>query len=124
MNKVKKEQTKTLTILKALLVSYMISGAMLLLLALILYKVGLPGRLISVGIIFSYIFSAFAGGLIIGKSVKEKRFIWGVLIGFLYFMVIFLVSVVMNKSVFGQGGSTFTVFIMCSLGGMLGGMIS
>lgn len=124
MNKWANGQTKVLSIMKALLAAYMITAVMLLLLALILYKLEPSAMVISVGIIFSYLFSSFIGGLIMGKSTKQKKFLWGMLLGVLYFVIILTVSVIMNKSVFEQIGSMVMVFAMCTLGGMLGGMVS
>jgi putative membrane protein (TIGR04086 family) len=124
MNQLVRKQSKALTIIKALLASYVITGILLLLLALLMYKAQPPSGVIRVGIVFSYIFSSFIGGFIVGKSATEKRFLWGIVNGILYFLVILLVSMILNKAVFGQVGSTFTVFVMCTLGGMLGGMIS
>lgn len=117
-------KSKAITIIKALLASYIITGILLLLLALIMYKIEPPSGVIRIGIVFSYIFSSFIGGFIVGKSASQRRFLWGIANGVLYFVVILVVSLILNKAVFGQVGSTFTVFIMCSLGGMLGGMIS
>lgn len=124
MNQVVKKHSKAIIIMKALLASYVITGILLLLLALVMYKVEPPSGVIRVGIVFSYIFSSFIGGFIVGKSAAQRRFLWGIANGVLYFLVILLVSLFLNKAVFGQMGSTLTVFLMCSLGGMLGGMIS
>lgn len=115
---------KGLALLKALFVSYIITGILLLLLALIMYKAKPPEGVIGVGIIFTYIFSAFAGGLVAGKSAAKKRFAWGLLLGILYFLVILAVSFVLDKEIISRLGSTIMVFFMCGLGGMLGGMIS
>lgn len=111
-------------IIKALFLSYLITGLILLLLALLMYKVEPPDMVISVGVIFSYIFSSFAGGLIVGRNARQKKYLWGILVGVLYFVIIFAVSTLLNKNVLEQLGSTMTVFIMCTLGGMLGGMVS
>lgn len=111
-------------IIKALFLSYLITGLILLLLALLMYKVEPPDMVISVGVIFSYIFSSFAGGLIVGRNARQKKYLWGILVGVLYFAIIFAVSTLLNKNVLEQLGSTMTVFIMCTLGGMLGGMVS
>lgn len=111
-------------IFKALLASYIITGIFLLLLALILYKISPPEGVIKVGIIFSYIFSPFIGGILIGKGAENRRFLWGGLLGVLYFSIIFAVSIILSQSLFDRAGMVATVFAMCTLGGMLGGMIS
>lgn len=109
---------------KALLASYLVTGIFLLILALVLYKVSPPEGVIKVGIVFSYIFSPFIGGIIIGKNEENRRFVWGALLGILYFSIIFAVSIILSQSLFDRIGMVATVMAMCTLGGMLGGMVS
>ncbi|MFA9465214.1 MAG: TIGR04086 family membrane protein [Velocimicrobium sp.] len=109
---------------KALIASYIITGIFLLVLALVLYKVEPPEGVIQVGIIFSYIVSPFVGGILVGKGEETKRFLWGAFLGVLYFCIIFAVSIVLSQSLFDRFGMVVSVFGMCALGGMLGGMIS
>lgn len=111
-------------LLKSLLTAYLLTGAMLLLLAFVMLKMGPENNLIHIGIVFSYIFSSFVGGFVMGKRMKVKKFLWGVLLGVSYFAVILMVSLLLNQN-FGQFGvGMLSVFVMCSLGGMLGGMLS
>ena len=111
-------------LLKSLLTAYILTGIMLLLLAFIMLKIGPESDVIHMGIVFSYIFSSFVGGFFMGKQIKVKRFLWGVLLGVSYFIVIFLISMLLNKNMLEQGMELVTVFAMCGLGGMLGGMLS
>lgn len=111
-------------VIKGVLGAYLLTGIILLILAFSMYRLNPTGEILRVGIIFSYLFSSFIGGFLTGKKTKEKRFLWGMAVGFLYFMIIFLVSFALGRDVFGKLGTTITVFIMCTLGGMLGGMIS
>ncbi len=111
-------------LMKLLLIAYGVTGAFLLVLAFVMYKAQPSSGAISVGIIFAYIFSTFLGGFMLGRKVKEKRYLWGLLFGVLYFLVIFFMSMILNKTVFGGMGSAVTVFIMCTLSSMVGGMIS
>lgn len=108
----------------AILLSYLVTGILLLLLALIMYKASPSSGIIKTGIIFSYIISPFIGGILIGKKEKTRRFLWGILLGVLYFVIIFIVAAILNQNMFGTGSKAFTVMAMCILGGMLGGMIS
>lgn len=124
MNKHIQRSSTAIIVIKALLGAYIISALLLLVLAMIMFKLDPPGGVISIGIIITYILSAFLGGLIIGKSAGQKRFVWGIIIGILYFSIILLVSSIMGKEVVGNLGSTITVFLMCTLVGMLGGMVS
>lgn len=124
MDKSMKKDTKLVLLIRSLLFSYIITAIILLLLALFMYKLDVSNSVISAGVIIAYIFSNFLGGLMIGKNVEQKKFFWGIINGLLYFVVIVLISIVLGKTIFTQLGSAITVFIMCSLGGMLGGMVS
>lgn len=124
MQRVSQRSGKALLIVKALLVMYIITALLLLLLALVLYKIDPPGAVIRIGLILVYIASSFVGGYIIGNAKKEKRFLWGIGMGLIYFFVIFLASIIFGKDVFGSMGSLISVLCMCGLGGMLGGMVS
>ena len=124
MQRVSQRSGKALVIVKALLVTYIITALLLLLLALIMYKIDPPGAVISVGLILTYILSSFVGGYIMGNAKKEKRFLWGIAMGVSYFLIIFIVSIIFSKDVFGNMGSIISVLCMCGLGGMIGGMVS
>lgn len=124
MNKVAVKKTLPFHIAKALIFAYIVTAVILLLLSFILYKVQIPSGVVSVGVILAYILSTFVGGFFIGKKVEARKFIWGIAVGAIYFLIIILISIVLNKAAFGSAGSIVTVLGMCLLGGMLGGMIS
>jgi len=124
MNKIIHQNAKALVLLKGLLISYIITAFMLLLLAFIMLKLDTPSIVISGGINFAYIASAFVGGFFAGKKIEQKKFIWGMLMGLLYFVVLLLVSLMMNRVSPIPFGNLITVFIISTLSGMLGGMIS
>ena len=111
-------------LLKSLLFAYILTGVMLLLLAFIMLKTDSGNEAIQIGIVFSYIFSSFVGGFMMGKRMKIKKFMWGILLGVSYFAVIFVISALLNQSMLRQGMEMIAVFAMCGLGGMLGGMLS
>lgn len=124
MDKILHQNTKILPLLKGLLFSYIITAFMLLLLSLLMLKLDLPSVVISGGINFAYIVSTFIGGFFVGKKLEQKKFLWGLAMGVLYFLVLMLVCLMMNSSSPLPLGGLFTVFIICGLSGMLGGMIS
>lgn len=113
-----------LFLLKCLLTSYLFTAAMLLLLAFLLYKLKLPENVVSIVIIGIYVVATFAGGFLAGKRLQSRKFVWGLLVGILYFGILAVVSVWMHGEVSELGESVFTTFILCSAGGMLGGMVS
>lgn len=111
-------------ILEALVFSYIITGLLLLLISFLMLKLELSSAVISGGINFAYIVSAFTGGFFVGKKTEQKKFIWGLVVGVFYFIILMLVSLLMNRVGPLPLGSLFTVFIITGLSGMLGGMIS
>lgn len=124
MNKAVPKKSTPILIIKTLLVSYILTLLILVILSFFMLKLNLSASGVRIGITLSYILSAFVGGVIIGKNVGQKKFLWGIMIGVLYFAVIFIVSMVLNKGSFSGAASMITVFAMCTLGGMLGGMVS
>lgn len=111
-------------VIRGVLGAYLLTGIILLVLAFLMYRFYPSGELLKMGIVFTYLFSSFVGGFLAGRQGKEKRFLWGMAVGFFYFIILFLVSIALGRDVFGNLGTTVTIFIMCTLGGMLGGMIS
>jgi len=111
-------------IAKALLAAYILTGLMLLFLAGLLYRFRLDEGKIQIGVILIYILSCFLGGFLAGKMMKSRKFLWGVLLGLLYFLMITLVSLAVNRTLEDGSGSFVTTFLLCMGGGMLGGMLS
>lgn len=111
-------------ILKSLLCAYAATGIMLLILTLLLYKAGLSEENVNAGIILTYVISTFAGGFVIGKLTGVKKFLWGLLAGILYFVLLLLISLGVYHSVQGELMNLLTTFLLCAGGGMLGGMVS
>lgn len=116
--------TKSLVVLGSLFLSYIISFLLILLVALILLRLEPSEKAIQGLVIAVYIMSTFVGGFFIGKKMEKKQYLWGMLLGIAYFVIIFLISVTLHKDITGAAGSLITVLIMCTLGGTLGGMIS
>lgn len=124
MDKVFSQNTKMLAIIKGLLFSFIITALILLLLSFLMLKLDLSGVVFSGGINFAYIVSTFIGGFFVGKKTEQKKFLWGLVMGICYFIIWLLVSLMMNRVSPLPLGSMFTVFIICGLSGMLGGMMS
>ena len=109
--------------LKALLASYVVTGVLLLLLTVLLYKLDLDEGKVQIGILAVYVLSTFAGGFVIGKLAKVRRFLWGLILGVLYFALLMLISIGVYRTMEG-GSSTVMALALCAAGGMLGGMVS
>lgn len=116
---------RILSVVKTLAAAYLVTAVMLAILTVLLYKFQISEKLISGGIIATYVLSNIAGGIIIGKVTENKKYIWGCLVGVAYFFILSLLSFIINKSFYGAGGTeAVTAFACCVLGGTLGGMIS
>ena len=113
-----------LFLLKSLLFSYILTGSLLLLLALLLYKADLSQKVVSVCIIVIYVLATFFAGFITGKKLKNRKFLWGAVMGAAYFLVLAVISLAVNRQPGILSNSFLTTLVLCSGGGMLGGMLS
>ena len=113
-----------LFIMKCLLFSYVLTAGLLLLLALLLYRFSLQEKIVNIGIIAIYIAVTFLAGLLAGKRAGSRKFEWGLCMGTLYFAVLALVSLAVNRSIADVATNFVTVFCLCAGSGMLGGMLA
>ena len=92
-------------ILRSLLLAYGVTGLFLLILAFLLFQF------------------EFGGGMA-GKIIRKDRYIWGIVTGLSYYVLLLLVSFLAQ----GKWDMTFahalTTFFMCLGGGAIGGMLS
>lgn len=124
MEKTGKQERTMMKILSTLLIMYMITGVALLILALLLYKMQLNENAVSVGIMVIYVVSGLLGGFLIGKRMKVRRFLWGMLMGAFYFLVLLAGSFLLNRGIQSDGLHVLTTLVMCMAAGMIGGMLS
>lgn len=122
----KKEQNEVwiMWMVKALLAAYVVTGILLIILALALYKFELNEGAVTAGVTVVYLISTFTGGLVVGKLAKVRRFLWGIVLGILYFALLLLVTVGIYRTFHGSSTEILVTFALCAGGGMAGGMIS
>ena len=111
-------------ILKSLLISYLLTAGLLLLLALFLYKFSLTEKIVSLCITGIYILVTFLAGFLAGKREGARKFLWGLLMGCLYFIILTLVSLIVNHGMGDLSSGFFSTLVLCAASGMLGGMLS
>ena len=80
MEQTAKHTQKMMSLIKGLIVAYLITGSLLLLLALLLYKLELDEGKVTIGIIVIYVVSCFFGGFLVGKKAGTQKFLWGMLL--------------------------------------------
>lgn len=117
-------QTLVKDILKILFLMYVTTMILLLLLALVLFKMEPQEIVTKIWLIAVYIISGFLGGFLIGKRRKSRKFLWGCLMGVLYFGILFAVSLLLYKGLTGDVMHLLTTLVLCTASGTVGGMIS
>ena len=110
--------------IKSLLASYIVTGILLLVLTFFMYKFELNEKIVSAAIVGIYVVSTLIGGMIIGKVTKSKRYLWGMVLGIIYFVLLLLITLGVYRTLNGDSVSIVTSLILCAGGGMTGGMIS
>lgn len=103
---------------------FAVSGILLLILALLLYQLEPGAAVIKVGIVVIYVIAGLLGGILLGKIMRQQKFLWGLVAGILYFVILFLVSAIVKGGFEMEPSRVFTTLILCGASGMAGGMIS
>ena len=109
-----------LPVLKTTLAVVIFTITMLLLFALLTYKFHFSDAIVHTGILLLYFVGNFIGGLIIGKVKEERKFLWGILSGLSYFILLSLLSFLMLHEFYISPFSALTAFFCCIAGGFLG----
>lgn len=112
------------SVLKTVFAVMVCTFSLLLLLALFVYKFQLNESSINTGIFVIYFISNFVGGLIIGKVKKEKKFLWGLINGFVYFFLLSIFSFLALQSFYSDFSTAIIAFLCCVFGGIIGGMFA
>ena len=115
---------KVIFITKCMLMAYILTAGLLLLLAFMLYRFGQSEKVVSICIIAIYIVVTFLAGMLAGKKAGKRRFLWGLAMGITYYMILVIVSMIVNKGAQAVAGNMATVFFLCAGSGMMGGMLS
>ncbi len=107
-----------------LFIMFIISGLLLLLLALLLYRLELSEAVVKVAVIIIYIVTGMSGGILMGKKIKDKKFLWGFLAGTVYFGILFVFSLAVKGGTGIEPVKMVTTWVLCACAGTAGGMIS
>lgn len=107
-----------------LFLSYIVTVLVLLVITFLLYKMKLSENIVSGAIVLTYIAATFFAGFLAGKKMKTKRYLWGLGMGFAYYVVFIILSLVINRGDMELSRTILTTLVLCVGGGMLGGMLS
>ena len=116
--------SKSWRIIRTLIISYLLSAILLLIMTLLLYKFRLEESQITVSIYGTYTLSCLFGGFLAGKTMKTRRFFWGLLTGCLYFAFLLLMSTLQEQSITADLPQILLILGICAGSGMIGGMLS
>ena len=102
---------------------YAVTGIGLLLMAWLLSRFQLGSTFVNVGIVVIYILSCWLGGFVAGRIKKNKKFLWGLLLSIVYYLLLLLISWIMKGSMPEDMVHMVTTFMICMASGTLGGMM-
>lgn len=111
-------------LLKTLFASYFFTILALLAAAFVMYRFHLKAEQMETVIILLYLLSCFAGGFLLGKVMKTRRLVWGLVFGLLYFLILMGVSLLIRHALYSNGSDVIKVLACCAAGGALGGIAS
>ena len=95
-----------------------------MLLALVILQLNVSEGTVAAGVMVIYLLSCFLGGFLLGKGVGKNKFLWGVILGAVYFVLLMILSAAAGSGSFGGSGRIFSTFLLCCAGGMAGGMLA
>ena len=108
----------------SLFVGYVITFLGIVILAFLLLMFQLSESMVDIGIIAIYVLACLLTGFVIGKRTKNRKFLWGMLSGAIYFCVLLVISLLARQSMENVGSDLSTVLFICIGSGTLGGMLS
>lgn len=103
---------------------YALTFVLLLLSAYLLYKGMFSEKAVSVMIQIIYVLSGFFGGFFCGKLAGSRKYLWGLLMGALYFGVLLFAGFLINGGLSDDPIHIVTTMLICILSSIAGGMVS
>ncbi|MBR3601368.1 MAG: TIGR04086 family membrane protein [Lachnospiraceae bacterium] len=103
---------------------YVVTFLGIVILAILLLMFQITENTVDVGILIIYILSGLSAGFIVGKRTGSRRLLWGMVSGILYFLVLFMVSLILKQDMNDLGNDLTTTVLICVGSGMLGGILS
>ena len=115
---------KAIRVGKVMILEAVLTVVFLCVFALILQKLRPAESVVTMGIKLLYVLVNFIGGMMIGKIMSQRKFLWGVVTGLGYFVIISLLSFVMHQGFYVDIHNALTICLLCMVGGTVGGMLA
>lgn len=109
--------------LKGFVVAYVLTALLLVVVAFVLYQTKASVEHMGGAILLVYAIAAFVGGMVFAAQKDSRHYLMGGLFGLAYFVIIYGVSAIWNKSLSAMFPAILTTLLVCVLAGMLGGML-
>ena len=112
----------TVTVLaKGLVLSAIITFVAVMVLALLILKTDISEKALQIAVVAVYVVACFIAGFHNGRKLKHRRFMWGILGGLLYFVILLILTMARGGVQFHAG--LLTTALICLGSGMFGGML-
>lgn len=115
-------ERKVKVLLKTLFLALLVTAAEIGILSILLYKTNMSENSLHIAVIAGYAIACFLPGFYCGRKMQERRFLWGLLAGLVYYTLILTVSLAAGMGGFSM--SFISSALVCLGSGMLGGMLS
>lgn len=115
---------KISALVMSILTSVIITLLALAILAFLMLRMELSSNAENIGLICISVISCFAGGFFCGKKNRKKGFLWGLVVGALYYICILVMRMAAGEDASGDMWRYITTLLYCCGSGMLGGMLS
>lgn len=112
-----------LQVIKGVVLAYVVSAVILLALAFFMFQWDVSEGFVRGGIIFAYVLSCFISGMVVSKYHSGRKYLWGLLMGAAYYVILLITSMICNRAVFMSIPGILPALFLCLFGGMLGGML-
>lgn len=118
-----KKYERIVSLLKGVLLAYILTGFMLALIAFLLYQFHVSEILVDIGILICYVIASLVAGMCYAMHAVSRKFAWGMLAGFAYYAILLAISVGVEADFNIFSTSCITTLFICTGSGMLGGML-
>lgn len=109
--------------IKALMISGLTTVLFLAVLSLVMYRINPGEKVLSLGIVLTYIASGFLGGLYMGHKMDRRKFLWGMGTGLCYFLALCALSACLPAGEIRSSSAVIGAACCCMIGGCVGGML-
>jgi len=116
--------SRVMNVLLAVLLSALVTAVLIALSAAVMLKGTLTAGSEKIILIVIRILACLAGGFFCGKKNKKRGFLWGLLIGMIYCILLLALSIFSGSGADLLSAGVITTALCCLGSGMLGGMLS